>query len=144
MPVGSFDVMLSIATPRSSEGSPASGEVSVGSLELIDHLTNGVLSTTALPAVPSREGWQEVTAPMQVTEMGRQVRLRLSSGGAAAFQMAAIEIPVDYAFKVVDLTEILNGFHTHASIFDAHPNARTQKVIAEKVFEALREAESRH
>jgi hypothetical protein len=102
------------------------------------------VSTTAIPALPSREGWQEVTAPMQVTEMGRQIRLRLISGGTAAFEVASIEIPVDYSFKVVDLTELLNGFYTHTSIFDAHPNARTQKIIAEKVFEALREAGSRH
>ena len=144
MPAGSFDVLVSIATPRSSGGSPALTQASIGSVELIDHLTNAVLSTTAIPAWPSRDGWHEVTAPMQVTETGRHVRVRLTSGGAAAFEVASIEIPVDYSFKVVDLTELLNGFHTHTSIFDAHPNARTQQIIAEKVFEALREAGSRH
>lgn len=81
---------------------------------------------------------------MQVTGTGRQVRLRLTSGGTLAFEVASIDIPVDYSFKVVDLTETLNSFNTHASIFDAHPNERAQKIIAEKVFEALKEAESRH
>jgi hypothetical protein len=144
MPAGSFDVLASIATPRSSRGSPAPAQASIGSLELIDHQTNAVLSTAGIPAWPSHEGWQEVTVPMQVTQMGRQLRLRLTSGGAAAFEVASLEIPVDYAFKVVDLTDMLNGFNTHTSIFDAHPNAMAQKIIAEKVFEALREAESRH
>ena len=102
MPAGSFDVLVSIATPRSSGGSPAPAQASIGSLELIDHLTNAVLSTTAIPALRSLEGWQEVTVPLQVTAMGRQVRLRLTSSGAAAFEVASIEIPVDYSFKVVD------------------------------------------
>jgi hypothetical protein len=144
MPVGSFDVMVSIATTASSGGSPAPAQASIASLELIDHLTNGVLATTAIPALPSHDGWQEVTVPMRVIDMGRHVRLRLTSGGGAAFEVASIEIPVDYSFKVIDLTETLNGFDTHTSIFDAHPNTRAHEIIAENVFEALRDAESRH
>ncbi len=110
MPAGSFDVLVSIATPRSSGGSPAPAQTSIGSLELIDHLTNAVQSTTAIPALRSLEGWQEVTVPLQVTARGRQVRLRLTSSGAAAFEVASIEIPVDYSFKVVDLTEHIEQF----------------------------------
>ena len=145
MPAGPFDVVLSMARPRSSDGGTSPpAPASIGSLELVDQLTNAVLSTTALPTLPAQEGWQEVTARMGVTQTGREVRLRLTSGGTVPFAVASIEIPVDYAFKVVDLTETLNTFNTHASIFDAHPNERAQKVIAEKVFETLREAESRH
>jgi hypothetical protein len=53
---------------------------------------------------------------------------------------ASIDIPVDYGMEVVDLTEALNTFDTHASIFDAHPNARAHQVVAEEVLDVLRRA----
>jgi hypothetical protein len=144
MPTGSFDVMLSIAMAPSSGSSPSAVARSIGSVELVDHVTNAVLSTSAIPPVASREAWHEVTVPLQLRAIGRHVRLRLTSAGATPFALASIDIPVDYSFKVVDLTETLNSFNTHTSIFDAHPNEDAQKIIAEKVFEALRQPGSRH
>jgi hypothetical protein len=44
---------------------------------------------------------------------------------------------VDYAIEVLDLTEALNTFDTHASIFDAHPNVAAHKVIADEAFRVL-------
>ena len=46
-------------------------------------------------------------------------------------------MPVDYGFTVVDLTERLNSFNTHASMFDAHPNERAHAVMAQEVQAAL-------
>jgi hypothetical protein len=145
MPPTPFDVVLTMSTRRPSDGATSTPAAApFGSLELIDQLTNAVLSTTTLAPLPDHEGWQEITAKMSGAQTGRDVRLRLTATGKAPFAAAAIEIPVDYAFKVVDLTETLNNFNTHTSIFDAHPNTRAHKVIAEKVFEAVRDAESRH
>ena len=39
--------------------------------------------------------------------------------------------------EVVDLTEPLNAFNTHASVFDAHPNEAAHRVIAEHVYRVL-------
>jgi hypothetical protein len=57
--------------------------------------------------------------------------------GALALSLASIDIPVDYGFTVVDITEPLNAFNTHASMFDAHPNERAHAVIAQEVLAAL-------
>jgi hypothetical protein len=38
---------------------------------------------------------------------------------------------------VVDVTESLMGFNTHASMFDAHPNERAHDVMAQEVLAAL-------
>jgi hypothetical protein len=51
--------------------------------------------------------------------------------------LASIDVPVDYGFEVVDLTDALNTFDTHASIFDAHPNERAHQVIADQILRAL-------
>jgi hypothetical protein len=68
---------------------------------------------------------------------GHSVRFRLVSPGALGLSLASIDIPVDYRFTVVDVTEPLNAFDTHVSIFDAHPNERAHAVIAQEVLAAL-------
>jgi hypothetical protein len=42
-----------------------------------------------------------------------------------------------HGYAVVDLTDVMNTFNTHASIFDAHPNERAHALIAAEVLKAL-------
>jgi hypothetical protein len=56
--------------------------------------------------------------------------------------LASIDLGVNYGFEVVDLTETMNAFDTHVSIFDAHPNRRAHRVIAERLFEELTKLET--
>ena len=58
------------------------------------------------------------------------------SGSAGTLARSSIDIPVDYGFTVVDVTEPLSTFNTHASMFDAHPNERAHAVWR-KVLAAL-------
>jgi hypothetical protein len=130
MPAGAFEVVVNAST----RGSGAFAKI-----EVLDHGASEVLDASeVMPEEGATDGWHDVRAHLEVPDRGRLVRLRLSSLGTADFVIGSIDIPIDYGFKVVDLTEPLNTFNTHASIFDAHPNERAQKVIADKVFDTLR------
>ena len=132
-------MVLTVTTdPAASVGTP------LGTLELVDHASNQVISSPSVTAPASTGGWQQITLRPRVPETGRLVRLRLTAAGGTAFRLAAVEIPVDYGFQVVDLTEPLNAFNTHASIFDSHPNERAHRVIAEKVLDALQNRPPSH
>jgi hypothetical protein len=63
--------------------------------------------------------------------------VRVTSFRHVAWALSNISIPVDYGFTVLDLTQTLNTFNTHASAFDAHPNERTHAVIADTVYAAM-------
>jgi hypothetical protein len=117
--------------------SPSSVPV-VLAMEAVDHVTNQIVGRgTAIVDVQAR-GWQQLPVKIDVRGTnGHSVRLRLISPGAVALSLASIDIPVDYGFTVVDVTEPLNTFNTHASMFDAHPNERAHAVIAQEVLAAL-------
>ena len=116
---------------------PPSGPA-VLAIEAVDHVTNEVVGRgTATLDVQARD-WQRLPVKIDIRgTSGHSVRFRLVSPGALALSVASIDIPVDYGFTVVDLTEPLNTFNTHASMFDAHPNERAHAVMAQEVLAAL-------
>jgi hypothetical protein len=114
------------------------GGATVLALEAVDHLTGRIVGRGSATVDPQARGWQEVPVRVDIRGInGHSVRLRLVSPGGLALAIASIDIPVDYGLTVVDLTEPLNTFNTHVSIFDAHPNARAHAVIAREVLAAL-------
>jgi lysophospholipase L1-like esterase len=118
----------------------AGAAAELGVLEALDAETDRLLGQQPLVVDPGRSGWQEV--PVALTLRGTQdnpTRLRISLVKSPDVSLASIDVPVDYGLSVVDLTESLNTFDTHASIFDAHPNERAHRVIAEQVLRALRQ-----
>jgi hypothetical protein len=133
MPVGGLEIVLTIAQENTGTGA---------SLEVIDAATNEVVGSTPL-ALEGRAGWQEIAARPLSPSKPALVRLRLSSTGTTPFEIARLAMPVDYGFETLDLTDALNAFDTHASVFDAHPNERAHRVVADAVFEALRRAAGR-
>ena len=137
LPAG--DVQLTLTTLV--DGDAAAGPRA--SIDMIDAESAQVIASAPV-IVPDRAGWQEVAVRPTLPAHGGLVRFRLSSAGGGGFLVGSLELPVDYGFRVLDLTEPLNTFNTHASIFDAHPNERAHKVIAEKVLEAIGQLESRH
>jgi hypothetical protein len=113
-----------------------------GTLDVVDAQTNEVLGTAPLHTTPG--GWHDVAVHVTTPERAHFVRLRVTGNGQAPFSLARVAFPVDYGFEVVDLTGPLNTFNTHASIFDAHPNERAHRVMAEKVARALRKSGTYH
>jgi hypothetical protein len=67
----------------------------------------------------------------------RRLAIRVASTGATPLALTNIAVPVNYGFEVIDLTQTLNTFNTHASSFDAHPNERAHQVIADAVYAAM-------
>jgi hypothetical protein len=112
----------------------ASDEAASGYVELIDAETNQVMAT--LPWTMPAPAAQEIALRLPL-ESNYDVRFRVGSSGSAAFALTAIELPVNYGFEVLDLSGPLNTFDTHASIFDAHPNERAHRVIADHLLEML-------
>jgi hypothetical protein len=109
-------------------------------VSLLDAATNQVISSSAATAASG--GWRDVAVTLALPERGRRARIRVTSTGHTPFSLAQVALPVDYAFSAVDLTAALNTFNTHTSIFDAHPNERAHKLIAEKVLEGLQKTRS--
>jgi hypothetical protein len=110
----------------------------VVAVETVDNVTNQVVGRGTAAVDLQERGWQQL--PMRIDVRGAQghsVRFRVVSPGEVGFSIASIDIPVDYGFTVVDVTESLKGFNTHASMFDAHPNERAHDVMAQEVLAAL-------
>jgi hypothetical protein len=129
---GVLDVGLRLACD-SVPNAPA-----VLAVEAVDNVTNQVVGRGNTAIDMRARGWQQLPVRIDVRNTdGHSVRVRLVSPGALGFSLASIDIPVDYGFTVVNLTERLNTFNTHASMFDAHPNARAHAVMAEEVLAAL-------
>ena len=115
-----------------------SGSATVLAMEAVDNVTNQIVGRGNAAVDVQARGWQQVPVRIDIRGTnGHSVRLRLVSPGALALSVASIDIPVDYGFTVVDITEPLNAFNTHASMFDAHPNERAHAVMAQEVLAAL-------
>lgn len=107
-------------------------------VEAVDNVTNQIVGRGNVGIDMDARGWQQL--PVKVDIRGthhHSVRFRVISPDALDVSLASIDIPVDYGFSVVDVTESLNRFNTHASIFDAHPNERAHAVLAQEVLAAL-------
>jgi hypothetical protein len=116
----------------------AGATADIGTLEAFDAVTNQLLDQQPLVLDPGKSGWQD--APVRVDLRGTHgnlTRFRISLKPSPGVALASIDVPVDYGFEVVDLTDALNTFDTHASIFDAHPNERAHQVIADQILRAL-------
>ena len=137
------DGVLDLTIELSCDG--ASSSPVVGAVEIVDVVTEQVVSRAPLALNAGVPGWQRVPARMDVRGVAdHSVRFRVTATGAAGFSVATMNLPVDYGFEVVDLTDSLNTFDTHASIFDAHPNKQAHAVMAEVVFKALQEGKRTH
>jgi hypothetical protein len=111
----------------------------IAMLQAVDNKSQEVLAEHALE-IPAGQNGLAVVAPLTIPGPGaRRVRFRVISTGRAGWKLAAIGAHVDYGLEVLDLTATLNTFDTHASIFDAHPNAAAHQVIADAVFRRLTE-----
>jgi hypothetical protein len=131
------DGTLDFTVEASSDG--ASGAPNVGALEVVDVVTDQVVGRAPLSLAAGVVGWQRVPARIDVKGVGDHgVRFRVTATGEAGFAVATMNLPVDYGIEVVDLTDALNTFDTHASIFDAHPNRHAHAVMAQVVFEVLK------
>jgi hypothetical protein len=105
-----------------------------GSLELIDAARGAVAASASLCAGRAEDMQVRLRLP------GDRIRLlavRVRATAADGLALGNISLPVDYGFEVVDLTEPLNQFDTHASSFDSHPNARAHQAMADIVYAAM-------
>ncbi len=136
------DGLLEVIVNLSASAAPAAA---IGSVEAFDDVTNLLLGSAPLILDPDTRGWQNAVARLDLKGTNQNMtRLRIVLSQPVGVAFASIDVPVDYGMTVVDLTEALNTFDTHASIFDAHPNERAHRVIADQVLRALREAASDH
>jgi len=119
----------------------AGATLDIGVLEAFDAVTNQLLDQRPLVLARGQTGWQDAQVRLNLRGTnGNLTRLRIALAQPPDVAIASIDVPVDYGLEVVDLTDALNTFDTHASIFDAHPNARAHRAIAEQVLGALRHA----
>lgn len=136
---GSMDVAITFAA-----GLPA-GAVAA-TVELVDFAHQTTLATAPLTVgATSGEGAPSSlhTARLRLTlpfDEGRDVQIAIGQT-TTGVDVASIDLRVDYGFEVLDLTDTMNTFNTHVSIFDAHPNQAAHKVIAQAVAAELERIE---
>jgi hypothetical protein len=110
----------------------------VGSLDLVDARSNELMASAPLALVDSAGAYQRVTLTLPVTGGRiRRTRVRVHTTGQAGWTLGDIAVAARYGWEVIDLAEPLNGFNTHASAFDAHPNRAAHRIIAEHVYRRL-------
>jgi hypothetical protein len=124
-----------VGVSRSGAGDPSAG---IATLQVIDNKSQEILAEHAIEVPAGQSGLQTVVVPLTIPGPdAHRVRFRVTSTGRAEWKLASIGAHVDYGIEVVDLTAVLNTFDTHASIFDAHPNAAAHKVIADEVYRVV-------
>ena len=109
----------------------------LGVVDVVDIANNTVV--TSAP-VQVGEGEEAAKHRVRLTLPGDRVRrlvIRLTASRPGRWALTDISLPLDYGFQVVDLTQTLNTFDTHASTFDAHPNERAHQAMADAAFAAL-------
>jgi lysophospholipase L1-like esterase len=131
-----LDVTVSFRAVGLAEGSPAA------TLEAVDLETGATLAAAPLVVGSSPHGLEQTHLRLTLPDSGREVQLAIGGTAARPVDLASIDLGVNYGFEVVDLTETMNAFDTHVSIFDAHPNRRAHRVIAERLFEELTKLET--
>lgn len=118
------------------------GESVIGTLDVLDAETQQLLASAPV-RLPVDEGSfrrAELKVPI-AGPAGRRVQLAFG-GTSSEVTLAELDLRVDYGFDVLDLTDTMNAFDTHVSIFDAHPNPRAHQVVAEEVYKRLNELEA--
>ena len=76
--------------------------------------------------------WSTLSAPLDLdSTLTPDIRWLVKVARDARLSVEALSVPMVYdRLEVLDLTDRLNTFNTHASMFDAHPNARAHAAIA--------------
>ncbi len=122
-------VRLAVSLPARQE---------VGRIDLMDDHGKPVSSAPLI--VDAGQGDPtEVVVHLDPGQMaGRYVGLMVHKTATVPVNLLSIGLRVDYGFTVVDPTSALATFDTHVNIYDAHPSARAQQVVADAVYDALR------
>jgi len=129
---GEVTLIATFAAPDSPSGT------AVGTLEAVDPETGVTMAAAPLVSRKAGDALQEVSVQLQLQDdKGRGVQLAFGTAGGGDVLLASVDLRVNYGFDVLDLTETMNGFDTHVSIFDAHPNPAAHRVVAEQVFTKL-------
>lgn len=124
---GAMDVGVTFAAGARAPGAAAA------SLDLIDQATQATLVSAPLVATTDAGALQTVRLHLELPDNdGRDVQLAIG-GTTTDVEIASVDLQVSYGFHVLDLTDTMNTFETHVSIFDAHPNPAAHKVIAAAV-----------
>jgi hypothetical protein len=125
---GPLDVVIGMLSGRNTKCG--------GGVEARDPANRAVLS--AAPVAIGRETSRDMHVRLEIPgDAARRVSVRVTLAAGGECSLTSIAIPVGDDFEVIDMTDRLNDFDTHASSFDAHPNERAHQVIAETVLKAL-------
>jgi hypothetical protein len=82
--------------------------------------------------------WQDVGLDFSVDEpLVQDLEFRFLAEPGAPVSFDTITLDVDYGLEVVDPIDRLKTIDTRASIFDAHPNEKAHKVLADVLAEAI-------
>jgi lysophospholipase L1-like esterase len=134
---GALDVTVRFA-------SPAPAGTAVATLDALDEASGAVLASAPVVSQQAGSALQDVRVRFDLPDgAGHYVRLAVGRVSRHHIDLASLDLAVDYGFEVLDPADPLNTFDTHVSMFDAHPNARAHRVIADHVFARVTEMEAR-
>ncbi len=117
-----------------------------GDIAIIDVASDIGKTTHARKALGAKDfagekGWKDFVLEFEVKKkLIEKVEFRVQYTGAGDLSLDTIEFPVDYNLEVVDFLPYLTGFDTHATLFDAHPNARAHAVMADVLYKKIKQS----
>ena len=83
---------------------------------------------------PGAGRWTNLSVRFSVPAALARFRWELRNVPGTSMSVDTVSMPVTYpGLDVIDLSERMNTFDTHASVFDAHPNERAHQVMAEEL-----------
>jgi lysophospholipase L1-like esterase len=133
---------LEVVVRFASASAPAGTEVAT--LDALDEESGTVLASASIVSRQADSALQDARVLLDLPDgVDHHVRLAVGPASANEIDLASLDLVVDHGFEVLDLTDTLNTFDTHVSMFDAHPNARAHQMIAEEVFARVTEMEAR-
>ena len=88
--------------------------------------------------------WQDFTIDFELKdELTWDVEFRVEYLGKGSISYETTSIQVDYNIEIIDLLPYLSNMKTHATLFDAHPNAQTHEIISEVLYQIIKRGKNR-
>lgn len=81
--------------------------------------------------------WLPFTLKFKLDKFTQGLEFRVMYKGNGYLYADKVEIPMNYNIEALDMLPYLSGFDTHATLMDAHPNAKAHAVIATELYNQI-------
>ena len=127
---GSYDLTVRVRL----DSVPSITNAAIAALDVLVDDEPAASLPIAVSSFPGTGRWTNLSVRFSVPGALARIRWELRNVPGTSMSVDTVSMPVTYpGLAVIDLSERMNGFDTHTSVFDAHPNESAHQVIAEQL-----------